>query len=317
MSEALAKARAVAAKRKTRVEKLRKEIAARKAGRGGRALARAEAALPEAEADAKSAADRVASLEKSLAAIRAAPPSAIKKTWDKERADEPKKLVKRIKALRRRVTVDLRDDPASTARAHFGMTVKERERPMPVVEAETWPSGPIIPYVPPKIDLSISRPGLDASDYRIISRTADIEAYVRPERWTAFYVGSRLGEAHATLRRLPMKTRPAEFGSAMPEYIHEGVELAYQAGAGTLFQNRGRVRPIRGTGAGDVARMNEALSWPLEFLSKHEAHAFAVNEWAFWRDLDQDEAARLFGLLTQQALEFIAAKLNVKGRPVT
>jgi len=317
MSDAVAKAKDVAAKHAKRIAKLRAEVAAReKSGRGEKALAAARVALAKVEHRAARHAADVATMLRRLDKVAAAAPAVMEK-WRTDRKDEPKKLTKRIKALRRRVTIDLRNDPADTARAHFGIKAKERERPAPMVEATTWPSGPIIPYVPPEALAVVERPGLEIGDYRIIERSPAGETKARPDRWTAHYVGLRLGEAHATLRRLPMKTRPAEFGSAMPEYIHEGVELAYQAGAGTLFKNRNTSRQILGTGANEVARMNEALAWPLEFLSKHPAHAFAVNEWAFWRDLDEDEAASVFGLLTQQALEFIAAKLNAKGARVT
>lgn len=333
MTDALANAQQIAAKHQARVDSLRAEIARRKAeGRGPRALERAEAALPGAERLAADAAERVAALTRKAAAAKAradraavfsasmirrldkaAPQaSAVMDQWKKDRAEEPKRLGKRKRQIVRAVTADLQGGGAKNLRrAPTGElrpdTKRRRDHATPPVEAVTFPSGPIIPYVPPKLEIP-ARDGLLAGDFRLIDRSPDdFDAFRLPKQWTADYVAKRLADAHAVLRRLPMTTRPKEFGAIWPEYVHAAGELAYQAGAGTLHMGKGRA--IRGTSADDVARMNEALAWPMTYLKGSPPHAAAVNDWAYWSGLDGDPLDNF----ARQGLEFIAASLN-RGR---
>lgn len=324
MTDRAAEAQAAADRWSATVDRLRAEIATREAsGRATKALDNARASLARAESHAAAARERVeilarkaraaeakaarqaaadAALGRRLDKIAEAAPQVMKR-WAQERKDEPKRIEKRKKAVAKRTTKDLRSgfDP----KAHFGIGRRRRAATEPPV-AETFPTGPIIPYAPTKAPPP-DRPGLLPGDFRLVDRPqpdAGVDRTV-PKIWDARYVGVRMVEAHAVLRRLPMVTRPKEFGANWPEYIHQGVELAYQAGAGTLHQNRGR--QIRGTSAEEVARMNEALAWPLQYLNDSHAHAWAVNEWAFEAGLDDE--VRL-DALANEALEHIAAKLN-------
>ena len=310
-----------------RAEKLRAEIARRRARlKPGRdeptVLQRAVASLATAEvritnakgpaararvraAKAERHAKDVAAFERRLDRIAAGAPKTMQR-WARDRKDEPKRIEKRKRALEKKLQKDLRQTPDT-----FGVRGNRRRRnPTLPIEAETFPSGPIVPYKLPTPEAP-ARVGLMPGDYRLMpaSKIASLER--APQRWTADYVGRRMVEAHAVLRRLPMATRPKEYGSVMPAYIHEGVELAYQAGAGTLHMGRNRV--IGGTSADDVARMNESLSWPMQFL-RHDADAArAVNEWAFYEPIDRDMGPAK----PIRALEIIAKGLNAKKVRVT
>lgn len=334
MTDRVAKAQAIAAKWSAAVAKLRGEIQRRKAsGRETKALTRAIDALPVAEARAKFSAAKVEAVKRKAAiqaakkartaafnatmlraldkAAAAAP--AVMKRWAKDRKEEPKRIDKRRKQLARRITKDSRSSGGDESRAFFGTGRRRAVAPMPA-EAETFPSGPIIPYVPPKAGGDVSRPGLMPGDYRLVNQSPDdFDAYRVPKQWTADYVGRRLADAHAVLRRLPMTTRPKEFGAIWPEYVHAAGELAVQAGAGTLHMNRGRA--IRGTSAADVARMHEALAWPMMFLSNSPAYARAVNEWAFEAGLDG--VSLISDGFALAAVEQIAKHLNAKKVEVT
>lgn len=297
MNDKIAKARATASKWEAAAVKLRAEIAKRAAsGRATKALARARDQLAKAERRLAEAADRAAEIETRQrtseasrangAAIAArfahldglAPQVAAK--WKAERKDEAKRLAKRRKALHRRTHKDgVGGDPM---RLLFGSGRRRRsyiataDEPL---EAETWPTGPIIPYVPATATAIPARAGLLPGDFRLIPKIDDFDRYRAPKDWTSAHVAERMVEAFRVIHRLPMVTRPKAFGAMWPEYIHEGVELAYQAGAGTLHQNRGRM--IRGTSADEVARMNDALAWPLTYLTSERRLARALNEWAF------------------------------------
>lgn len=264
--------------------------------------ARARARAAKAERHAKD----VAAFARRLDRIAAGAPKTMKR-WERDRKEEPKRIEKRKRSLEKKLQKDLRQTPDT-----FGVRGNRRRRnPTLPIEAETFPSGPIVPYKPPPLPEAPTRVGLLPGEYRLMPAGECAPEEKTPQRWTADYVGRRMIDAHSVLRRLPMTTRPKEFGSVMPAYVHEGVELAYQAGAGTLHMGRNRV--IGGTSADDVARMNEALAWPMQFL-RHDADAArAVNEWAFYEPIDRDGA----GGEPTRALETIARGLNKKGVRVT
>jgi hypothetical protein len=327
VTDRVAKAEKIAAKWAATVARLRAEIDRRKgSGKQSKALANAVDALPRAEARAKAAAVRV-SRHRRIAAktarhasdvakfigrldkVAAAAP-AVMKRWEKDRKDEPKRIDKRRKQLARRITKDSRSGGGDESRAFFG-TGRRAAAPMPA-EAETFPSGPIIPYVPPVV--TVDRAGLFSGDYRLVNQNPDdFDAYRVPKQWTADYVARRLADAHAVLRRLPMTTRPKEFGAIWPEYQHAAGELAVQAGAGTLHM--GKPRTIAGTSAADVARMNQALAWPLTYLANSPEYARAVNDWAFEAGLDG--VSIMPDSFALAAAEQIAKHLNAKKVEVT
>lgn len=294
MTDAIAKAEATVAKWTASVAKLRAEVARREtSGRKAKALDRARAQLAKAERHAANAADRLDRIRQRRAdsdRIRAEGAAIAdrfghleglaaqtNKRWQRERKDEAKRIAKRKKAIERRTTKDLRGSAGEATRAYFGIRRQRAAQPIAPDEAETWPKGPIVPYVAPKAEVKVDRAGLLPGDFRLVDRVDDFDLYRPPKDWTALHVADRTAEAHRILRRLPMTTHPKAFGSAMPEYVHEGVELAYQAGAGNLHQGK---RMIRGTSADEVARMNEALGWPLTYLNNSPRLARALNEWA-------------------------------------
>jgi hypothetical protein len=319
MSDRVAKAQAAADKWAAKVEERRAHLAAlqataadsRRLDKAAVSLAKAEARLMAVRAKLRKALNAAAgdaSMLRRLDRIAELAPATMQR-WKYEREQEPKRIEKRKKHLKRVTTKDLRNDPTHRRdrRSHKMFGVAAYAAP---VEAATFPSGPIIPYTPPPSMPAINRPGLLAGDYRLIDKPpSDIIGWRAPKEWTAEYVGSRMVEAHSTLRRLPMTTRPKEFGGIWPEYRHEGVELAYQAGSGTLFVGK---RTIMGTAGAALSRTNEALAWILEFLADQPVYARAVNVWASSHDVDDD----IDGFV-REALEFIAAKLNAKKAPVT
>lgn len=315
----LAKAQIVAAKWQAVADRLRAEIAARRAsGRASHALARAEASLPAAEARAVKALGVVEDLTRKLQ-TKAAHAAQVERRfgrldaqaaktmtrWAQERKDEPKKIAKRRKHLAKRVSQDAAGSPE---KAFFGLVRPRSFAPAPV-EAETFPTGPIVPFVGTTARADVARPGLEPGDYRLVDRSPhDIDRYRPPQQWTARHVGLRLVEAHDVLRRLPMTTGPKAEGSNWPEYIHEAGELAIQAGAGTLWLGRKRVR--LSTTADEIARMHEVLGWLLEF----QAIAPALNAWAFdaaigRRDGGADDPPKAF----ISDLQMIADALNARG----
>lgn len=319
MTDAIAKAQEATDRWNATVARLRGEVARREAsGRQSKALDRALASLARAEGRAKAAADRLQALkrkqgtrEAALAAAAAlarrfdhlstmAP--AVMKQWRKDRKEEKKRIAKLKKAIERRTSVDVRAAAGAAVKAHFGIDRKDDvDEAAPAVEAETWPKGPIVPYVPPT--KTVDRPGLLPGEFRLVDRVDDFDNYRKPKDWTAKHVGARMTEAFSVLRRLPMVTHPNGFGSAMPAYVHTDVELLYAAGG----RRRG---PIRGTSADEIARMNEALAWPLAYLAKKPKLARALNEWAIVNSWDGREA--MDGAAHEAAL-IVAVGLN-KGK---
>lgn len=98
-----------------------------------------------------------------------------------------------------------------------------------------------------------------------------------PALWTPRHVGMRMIEAHRVLARVPMRILPKQFGTAWPTMPEEDTALIERDSAG-FVEERNRVQI--GASAGDIARMSEALQWPMQFLSSWPATAADVNRWA-------------------------------------
>lgn len=82
-------------------------------------------------------------------------------------------------------------------------------------------------------------------------RTASV-----PDRWTVVHVMDQLQEAYDILDRIPVITRPKEFGNSMPSYVYDRADLNAQIETGELeklLRVRNRVR-LDATPA-EVARM--------------------------------------------------------------
>lgn len=348
MTDRLSEARRIVAKWEASAAKLRAEIARRRAlmqqgrakaqgtvskGRLGfgwfdawerqaRPLAAAIGALARAEQRLAAARDRMllarsaatraerragfaATLERKAEQVIAAAPT-LKDQWKKERAEEERRIKKRAKDLRKRTTKDQRE-PHNPLRRH------RRQPSAPALpEAATFPTGPIVPYVPPAIEADAPplRDGLLPGDYyttrpRIIGQLLD--APRKPAKWTPDLVGDRMVAAFRTLFRLPINVWPKEAQASWPAYRHDQADAHGQTISGTLAL---RNRVIPGTSAEDVAMMNEALAWPMEHLRDRPDIAREVNYWARWTAWDDDE--RMVAA-TYEGLKIIAARLNEKG----
>ena len=112
-----------------------------------------------------------------------------------------------------------------------------------------------------------------------------------PDRWSFIHVMERMEEAFRTLRRLPMATRPRGYINSMPIHIYDRGDLnaqleTYELERMARERNRVRIPPT----PAEVARMEEALHWPIAFLSNAEFHhlARAVNLSALWVAVDAD-----------------------------
>lgn len=276
-------------------------------------LARAQMRLPAAEERADRAAmierERHARAEKiqaanvgymkRLDALKAGAPSIMSK-WAKERADEEKRLADRRKQLERRTHKDQGKAGKSAAvERHWW---RRPNLPEPIKQPEPEPADDIAETMPP-------REGLIPGTFKLVDPSrlgAVLDRPRLPKAWTAKHVGHRLIEAHRVLARMPATIWPKEYGAAWPDYRREWGELVVQAGAGVLHLNRsGRAR---GATADEVARMNEAISWPLQFLANHGYLAADVNLWA--AETSEEEFENDGRGAPWEALRIIADALN-------
>lgn len=132
------------------------------------------------------------------------------------------------------------------------------------------------------------------------------------ERWSVIAVMERMEEAFRTLARVPIAVRPRGYINSMPFYLYDRGDLNAQMETQELermtrLRNRVRIPPS----PAEVERMEEALRWPIAYLSGAEFHhvARAVNLGSLWAAFDADIAARLKRLnITRRA--FHARKLQ-------
>ena len=149
-----------------------------------------------------------------------------------------------------------------------------------------------------------------------------------PERWSFIHVMDRLEEAFRILRRLPISTRPRGYVTSMPFHVYDRADLnaqleTYELERLARLRNRVRIPPS----PAEIARMEEALRWPAQFLSGAEYHhvARAVNLGCLWAaaDTDIDKALRRIKLTPRtfnarklQGLRIIARELIRRRVPV-
>jgi len=230
-----------------------------------------------------------------LDALRADAP-AIQKRWTEERREEEKRIKKLKKQLERRTTQDRQAQRPDWWRKPIPLP--------PPIEQPTAVDDEVDTIEPP-------REGLIPGTFKIIdpSRLGAglLDADPLPAVWTWRYVGVRLIEAHAVIRRLPATIWPKGYGAAWPAYKFEAGELAVQAGAGTLAMGRNII--VRTASVDEIARANEAIAWPLQFLHSEIWAAQAVNTWAMDDDADPDTGP-------EDLLQFMADKLNAAKEPV-
>jgi len=133
-----------------------------------------------------------------------------------------------------------------------------------------------------------------------------------PDRWSFLYVMERMEEAFRTLAHLPAATGPRGYVNSMPFYVYDRADLnsqleTYELERLAKLRNRVRLPPS----PTEIARMEEALRWPADFLAaiEFEPVARAVNLGALWAAFDVDVDARLKRLkLTRRT--FNARKLH-------
>lgn len=102
-----------------------------------------------------------------------------------------------------------------------------------------------------------------------------------PRIWTHEIVGRRLVDALRTLRRLPARTGPAGYGSTMPEILRDWADKLAQLE--NPDNSRIGVRVTRSVTSAELARMEEALSWPLRYLADDPLAGRLVWAWAAQR----------------------------------
>jgi hypothetical protein len=357
VTDRAAKRRAIAAKLRDDIPRLRKEIEDRRAhisqaieramarpGKTGAsgfaawskhapALARAIGALARAERrlpGAQERADRTTILEnerwnrneriraanvgymKRLDALKEAAP-VIHRVWDHEREQEEKRLASMRRALLKRTYKDTNGDPAAAERAEREWWRRPPPMPEPVKQPTDLPEPDAIEFdemVPP-------REGLILGTFKVMdpSRIGGILDRPRaPTVWTSRHVGNRLIEAHRILKRLPDRIGPATGGAAWPAFRQEMIEEVTKVGA-SAFAARANVK-IKAT-AEEIALMNEAIGWPLQFLADFKAGrnyawlAADVNLWASQTTVEEFEKVKDGAKsVPWDALRLVAAGLN-------
>ena len=149
-----------------------------------------------------------------------------------------------------------------------------------------------------------------------------------PDCWSFIHVMGRMEDAFRTLRRLPLPTRPRGYINSMPLYLYDRADLNSQLETCELerlakLRNRVRIPPT----PADIARMEEALHWPIRFLSglEYQHVARAVNLAALWAAVDADVdrglrriklTRRTFNARKLQGLRIIAGELARRHVPI-
>jgi hypothetical protein len=114
------------------------------------------------------------------------------------------------------------------------------------------------------------------------------QAQASPERWDADLVGDRIIEGLKVLRRCKGRVAPAGYGSTMPAYVHDWGDKLAQAESPDDDQIRVHIPPT----SKELARMEEALAWPMRFLHEHPLEARLVWAWAMARAKPPRRATR-------------------------
>jgi hypothetical protein len=162
---------------------------------------------------------------------------------------------------------------------------------------------PSSPECPPLVPLLRE----DAPDAEPIKRAiAERRIYEPPPTWNIGHVDYRLVAAFEVLLRLPMATRPKEFGNSMPAYMHDFADMvAQEEGVRELTRARKRlVYRNKGATAQEVAQMEQALAWPMEHLARDSSAARATLSAAFWKAINADYDRRLERLGVTRATFF-------------
>ena len=161
------------------------------------------------------------------------------------------------------------------------------------------------------------------------SRTREKSREV-PVTWTQIHVLDRLEEAYEVLAALPARTRPKQYGNAMPTVVQEKLPLIVEFELDTagelehMHDDRNRVR-LAPTAA-QVTRMDQALRWPFEHLSDEPELARAISLRALWAAMRVDIRKRCerqglhhetFNVQWQAGLGIITGRLIARRVPVS
>jgi hypothetical protein len=144
-----------------------------------------------------------------------------------------------------------------------------------------------------------------------------------PSTWTMVHVLDRLEEAYEVLLALPARTRPKQYGNAMPTPVQERPalkDLLEMAEAGESFEeDRNRVRLAPTTA--QITRMDQALAWPMEYLADRPDLAKAISLRALWAVIRADIRRscqrrgldhKLFNRQWQEGLKVVTATLTAR-----
>lgn len=114
--------------------------------------------------------------------------------------------------------------------------------------------------------------------------------YQAPEIWNIGHVDYRMVGAFRVLLRLPIQTRPREFGNAMPQYLYEWSDFLAQAEGDRELRRAGNrlIYRHKGATADEVAEMEQALAWPMTYLGKDAEAAQAVLLGSMWKAMEAD-----------------------------
>lgn len=125
----------------------------------------------------------------------------------------------------------------------------------------------------------------------ILSGAREVKVHV-PERWTPEYAGFRMVEAFKHLRRAFVgRIGPKGAQGYWPEILHDAEDLRGHAADYRKQVEAQLARDRSQPSATDLARMDEALAWPMRFLASDPILADAVTVWAFtaaW-EIDQGQ----------------------------
>lgn len=116
---------------------------------------------------------------------------------------------------------------------------------------------------------------------QFLAEQAEANKMVGP--WTIDRADLWLVAAMATLFRLPLNTRPAGYGSAMPKYVTEFADLISRAENKSLRRIRSQLLRNHGSvSAIDHRRMEEAAHWQARYLRDQPDIARIVGLGALW-----------------------------------
>jgi hypothetical protein len=249
-------------------------------------------AISQRKANTKKARLRAATaaIERRLDALKETA-AAVDQRWRKERRDEPRNIKKLTKKIRDRTKKD-HQAPAEWRR---------RPATLPPPIEQPQPEAVAVMVTPSLPD----RPDLIPGTYTVMDPARLmplLDEDPLPPRWTWRHVGSRLLRAFDTLRALPEKDKPKHFASMWPSYRIDAGDLAGQVVQGTHSTGIGR----RSVSAIDVELMEDAIDWPLQFLSN--VPEFEKKWLLFW--LNDPDSELDSETTPKEYFEAIATALN-------